>query len=81
MKDGGGAKIEVVHTVSVRGGGVKRDVKFAGFEEDYEDSSDDDENDQKERDMDEGEENEDEIEIESESEEEGGRGGRGGRRV
>jgi len=34
-----GGKVEVVHTVSVKGGGVKRDIKFAGFEEEYEDSS------------------------------------------
>jgi hypothetical protein len=38
-KEGGSGKVEVVHTVSVRGGGVKRDLKFAGFEEEYEDSS------------------------------------------
>ena len=37
-----GGRVEVVHTVSVRGGGVKRDIKFAGFEEDYDDSSEDD---------------------------------------
>lgn len=38
----GSGKVEVVHTVSVRGGGVKRDLKFAGFEE-YEDSSEEEE--------------------------------------
>ena len=38
-----GGLVEVVHTVSVRGGGVKRNLKFTGFEEDYEDSSDDQE--------------------------------------
>jgi Silencing defective 2 N-terminal ubiquitin domain len=37
-----GDRVEVVHTVSVRGGGVKRDLKFAGFEEEYDDSSEDD---------------------------------------
>lgn len=37
-----GGKVEVVHTVTIRGGGVKRDIKFAGFEEDYDDSSEDD---------------------------------------
>ena len=59
-KEGGSGKVEVVHTVSVRGGGVKRDLKFAGFEEEYEDSS-------------EGEEDEEEGENETvqEDEEEG----------
>jgi len=42
-KEGGSGKVEVVHTVSVRGGGVKRDLKFAGFEEEYEDSSEEEE--------------------------------------
>jgi hypothetical protein len=37
-RDGGG-RVEVVHTVTVQGGGVKRDVKFAGFEEEYDSDS------------------------------------------
>jgi hypothetical protein len=41
-KDGSG-RVEIVHTVSVTGGGVKRDLKFAGFEEDYDDSSEEEE--------------------------------------
>jgi hypothetical protein len=38
-----GGKVEVVHTVTVRGAGVKRDLKFAGFEEEYDSDSEDDE--------------------------------------
>jgi hypothetical protein len=60
-KDGG--KVEVVHTVSVRGGGVKRDLKFAGFEEDYDDSSEDEQNGEEDDDIDE------EVETEGEEEE------------
>jgi hypothetical protein len=67
-KDGG--RVEVVHTVSVRGGGVKRDLKFAGFEEDYDDSSDE-EGKGKEKDDEEGRE---EYEEEGKGEEEGDEG-------
>jgi len=62
-----GGKVEVVHTVSVRGGGVKRDVKFAGFEEDYDDSSEDDD---QEEDQEEDTE-EEEMENDQEDEEDG----------
>ena len=68
-KDGGEGKVEVIHTVSVRGGGVKRDLKFVGFDEDYEDSSEDDDKDQEE-DGDVDEEYDDESEEEKEEEEE-----------
>ena len=65
-----GAKVEVVHTVSVRGGGVKRDIKFAGFEEEYEDSSEDEEEDVEEEDVEEEEEDGDDEEVEEDGEEE-----------
>jgi hypothetical protein len=64
-----GGKVEVVHTVSVRGGGVKRDVKFAGFEEEYDDSEDEDEDVEEEDEIEEDAEedaDEDEDEIEEE---------------
>ena len=67
-----GGRVEVVHTVSVRGGGVKRDVKFAGFEEDYDDSSEDNEENDQENNEDEGieDDQEDEDEYEESTEEE-----------
>ena len=63
-----GGRVEIVHTVSVRGGGVKRDVKFAGFEEEYEDSSEDEK--EEKEDVNELEEDEEIDEEEDESDEE-----------
>ena len=72
-KEGAGGKVEVVHTVSVRGGGVKRDLKFAGFEEEYEDSSEEEEDGENENDEEEQEtvdEEEEEEEYEGSTEDE-----------
>lgn len=71
-KDGNG-RVEIVHTVSVRGGGVKRDLKFAGFDEDYGDSSEEDEEKeeviQDKDDVEDEEETEDDDEIDEDDEE------------
>lgn len=70
-KEGGDGKVEVVHTVSVRGGGVKRDLKFAGFEEEYEDSSEEEEDGEDDNDEEEDEEDEEDAEeVETVDEEE-----------
>ena len=63
-KEGGSGKVEVVHTVSVRGGGVKRDLKFTGFEEEYEDSSEEEEGGENQNDEDENKEDESDEEDE-----------------
>lgn len=65
-----GGRVEVVHTVSVRGGGVKRDLKFTGFEEGYADSSEDEKENDDANEADEDFEEEDIDEVVEEEEEE-----------
>ena len=74
-KEGGG-KVEVTHTVSVRGGGVKREIKFSGFDEEYDDSSEEDDNEMEDEEDEENVEDE-EDEYEGSTEEESAVEGKG----
>jgi len=58
-----GGKVELVATVEVKGGGVKKEMKFTGFDEEY-DSSDEEDGDEEMED--------EEMEDEEEDEEEEG---------
>jgi hypothetical protein len=66
-QSGGSGRVEVVHTVSVKGGGVKREIKFSGFDEEYDDSSEE-ENEEDEGEGEDVEDEEDEYEGSTEEE-------------
>ena len=65
-----GGKVEVVATVEVKGGGVKKEMKFTGFDEEYDSSDEDGDEEMEEEEEDEEDEGVEEDEDEGSTEEE-----------
>ena len=65
-----GGKVKLVATVEVKGGGVKKEMKFTGFDEEYDSSDEDGDEEMEEEEEDEEDEGVEEDEDEGSTEEE-----------